>query len=502
MSYEYKISENKDEHFKYNYQIKENFYLNYRNKDYFWKVSNENEHLICFGYCFDVRNPKLSVEETLENMLDSQKFIQDINYLNGQFLLIHNNGGDFLLYNDASCLTPVYFSKDSKVITNNYDSAYSMIPLNPNYNLNLNTFTVERFNSLESYEGIDVERLIEKFYSLLKSQYIFFKDKNLNILFQADNYHKAIFSILSPTLSNQNILVRKLDEKGHNKKFGEVFSKEFSMNYFDIQEGDEFPTVEGQNFMARNNLSNFKALYNKKNANISNEILISTYDIRDKNTFLFNYELNLIDNYNLSNKQYSEIFLMYEPLNAREILNLFIEISKRQKFNANLYIIEQLKPSLNFYNFTNGQTLRDINLELKQENFDLKSNSISSQNQKFLINVKLSDFRVSQNLDGKLKKDELIVFPSKQRIKKNTEYTIEYKNNEEGLIFIEGFYKNEKNAKRITVIVNNEEYNIFDFYGGRYFYFDGKIEIIFKYSQDYDHLSWQKAGTLRVKKMT
>lgn len=500
MSYEFKISERLDEYFKYHYKINEHIYLNHNNEDYLSSVSKENEHLICFGYCFDVRSPKLEVYETLKNLLETKKFTDDLNYLNGQFLIIYNKDDELSLYTDASSLVPVYFSKEFKVVTNIYNND-SLISLNPNYSLNLKSFNVERFNSLSLYKDIEVGILIDKFMSLLKNQYQFFDDKNLNIIFQADNYHKALFSMLSPTLFDQNIVVRKIDAKGLNKKFGEVFSKEFSMNYFDAQEMDEFPTIEGLNYLARNNLSNFKALYQKKNNNINDEILILTYDIKEENAWLFNYELNLIDNYNVSNVQYSENFLIYEPLNVREILNLFLEINKRQNFNSNIYIIEQLKPSLNFYNFTNGKNLRDINLELKKENYDLKSNSISSKNQKFLMNVKLSDFRVSQNLDGKLKNDEIIVFPAKQKINKNTKYIIEYQNSEEGLIFIEGYYKNEKNAKRITVIVNNEEYNIFDFYGGRYFYFDGKIEIIFKYSQDYNHLSWQKAGTLRVKKM-
>lgn len=160
---------------------------------------------------------------------------------------------------------------------------------------------------------------------------------------------------------------------------------------------------------------------------------------------------------------------------------------------------EEIHPSLNF---SYEKTLRDVNYELKKENEELKRKGMFSQNQKFLLNVKLSNFKVSQNLDGKLKDQEIIVYPANQKIKKDIDYKIQYKSNEDGLIYIEGFYKNKKNAKSIEVSVDNEEYSIVDFYGGRYFFFDGEMNISIKYTQNYDHLSWQKAGILRVKKVT
>ena len=78
---------------------------------------------------------------------------------------------------------------------------------------------------------------------------------------------------------------------------------------------------------------------------------------------------------------------------------------------------------------------------------------------------------------------------------------INYKNPDDGLILIQGFYKNEKNAKRIQVRINNERYNIYDLYNGRYFYTDEELKITIKYTHSYDHLSWQKAGTLKIKKV-
>src|SRR5699024_4622501 len=180
--------------------------------------------------------------------------------------------------------------------------------------------------------------------------------------------------------------------------------------------------------------------YNKKSKEISNKHITNFYGINDKNKNFFNFEFNLINNYLKSNYKYKDYFLIYEPLNVRELLSVFVELNNRENFNFNLFSISEFKPSLNFYNFTNGMNLREVNLTLKEENLELKSNSMSSQNQKFLANVKLTNFTLSQNLDGKLKEDEILVFPAKKNKKKNTEYKINYKNIEDGLIMVKSFY--------------------------------------------------------------
>src|SRR5699024_9288143 len=211
---------------------------------------------------------------------------------------------------------------------------------NPNYKLDLNNYELSRFYTFTAYDETPTEKLEEKFVNLLKNQYKYFQDKNLNVIFQADNYHKALFAILSPILVNKNILVKKMDSKGFNKKFGEVFSKEFAMNYFESQEGEnEYPLTNDLNFLTRNNLSNFKAIYTKKSNNIKNPLISEVYNTRVENEELLNYEFNLMDNYQISNGEYSNNFLIYEPLNVRELLNILINLNKREDFNSNLFMI-------------------------------------------------------------------------------------------------------------------------------------------------------------------
>lgn len=502
MSYKFKISSEIDQSYGYNYKLKDQLIFNYSRQDYFHEYSNQTNTVICFGYCFDIRKPQENSEKTLEYLVNADDFKETINYINGHYIIIKISDKEVTLYTDASLMTPVYFSKKFGIVTNNYNSDLDLLNFNPNYKLDLINFSIDRFYTLNNFREIETEKLYDNFTNLLRNQFKYFIDRNLNILFQADNYHKAIFAVLGSGLAFKNIVVRRFDDKGLNTDFGKQFSKEFHLNYYEMQDGEEgFPLVQGSNYLARNNLSNFKAIYLKENTDIDDEKIIETYSINEENREHFNYEFNLIANYIKSNIELSKDFLLYEPLNARILLNIFIELNKREDFNANLFIIGELKPSLNFYNFTNGKNLREVNLQLKNENLDLKSNSISAQNQKFLMNTKLSNFSVSQNLDGKLKKEEILIYPAKQKIKKGTEYILEYKNIEDGLIFIESFYKNEKNARRIQVIVNNEKYNIYDFYQGRYFYTDENLKIIIKYTQDYDHLSWQKAGTIKVKKI-
>ena len=500
MSYNFKISDKIDDEYNYNYQINEKTILNYNEETYLNMCGKNKRKIICYGYCFDAKKPYLSTLDTLQNLLENNQVEKDLTHLNGHFILLYSESDKLTLFTDASSITPVYFSKDSRIICNKVKDTKEYIVLNPNYKLDTSTYNVSRFFTFKDYDDSSTEMLENEFLTLLRNQYKYFEDKNLNIIFQADNYHKALFAILGPTLVDKNILVKKIDGKGFNKKFGEIFSNEFAMNYFESQDGEnEYPLAEGLNILSRNNLSNYNAIYSKINSGLENTLLEKIYESQSENQGKFNYELNLIDNYRISNNDYSDHFLIYEPLNVRELLNILMNLNKRDDFNSNLFIISKLKPSLNFYNFTSGNTLREVNLDLKQENIELKGNSISSKNQKFLVNVKLSNFSVSQNLDGKLKNDEILIYPAKQKVKKGTSYKLEYKSDLEGLVYIEGFYKNRNNARRIIVKVNGENYNIFDFYGGRYFYLDGKMDIEIKYTQDYDSLSWQKASTLRVK---
>lgn len=500
MSYRFKISDKIENGYEYNYQLTEEKILNFNSKKYFNEYKLDGKTIICYGYCFDVNNPNSSIIETLKKLVSQNQIEKSIKYLNGHFIIIYLENECLSLYTDASSITPVYFSINSQKVCNKLEDTTDYIPLNPNYKLDLNNYKLSRFYTFTAYDETTTEKLEEKFVNLLKNQYKYFQDKNLNVIFQADNYHKALFAILSPILVNKNILVKKMDSKGFNKKFGEIFSNEFAMNYFESQEGEnEYPLTNDFDFLTRNNLSNFKAIYTKKSNYIKTPLISEVYNTRVENEELLNYEFNLMDNYQISNGEYSNNFLIYEPLNVRELLNILINLNKREDFNSNLFMISALKPSLNFYNFTNGNTLREVNLDLKHENTELKSNSISSKNQKFLVNVKLSNFAVSQNLDGKVKKDEILIYPAKQKVKKGTLYTLEYKSDIEGLVYIEGFYKNENNSKRIIVTVNDEKFNIFDFYGGRYFYLNSKMELSIKYTQDYDSLSWQKASTLKIK---
>lgn len=498
--YEYRISQSIDDDFTYHIEINDKVILNYESKNYVYTFEENDKRIMCYGYCFDIRNPNESVKETLITLLQNNDLEKDLNYLNGHFIIIYTVNNDSNLYTDASSITPVYFSKEDYSITNQTINNY--IILNPNFKLNVTTLEIERFTSLSNYQNVSTEDLHTLMSSLLQNQFKYFKDKNLNIMFQADNFHKALFAILSPVLSEKNILVNKIDKKGFNSKFGETFAKEFYMNYYEIQDGeDEYPLSNETNILVRNNLSNYDAIYNKKSKEISNDYVIDFYNISDDNKYIFNFEFNLINNYLKSNNKYKEYFLIYEPLNTRELLSVFVELNNREDFNSNLFAISEFKPSLNFYNFTNGKNLREVNLTLKEENLELKSNSMTSQNQKFLTSVKLTNFTLSQNLDGKLKNEELLVYPAKKNIKKNIEYKIDYKNIEDGLILVKSFYKNEKNAKRIVVTVNEEIYNINDFYDGIYFYTDEDLNITYRYTQDYNNLSWQKAGTLLVKKI-
>ncbi|AKG73421.1 hypothetical protein [Salinicoccus halodurans] len=500
MSYQYKICEKKDEAYGYSFSLDENLVFNYNTDDLFSIVEDNKISIICYGYCFDVREPELLTRDTLKSLYrDINDIEKEIQYLNGQYILIVQKNEDIYLYSDGSALVPVYILKNDNIITNiisNSNEAYYR--LNPNFKFNLKTFMIQRLQCQNNYENLNDENLVSYLMSLISNQYEYFIDKKIDIRFQADNYHKALFAILSPILANKNMIVEE-NSTTINDYFSELFANEFRMNIIrDLEVTEKNKESDNNRFIARNNLSNFKALYIKKNKQLKNQKMLTLYN--DKNDLeLYNYEMNLMEINNKSNLELSDKYLIYEPLNVREILNVFIELQNRTKFKIHQEVINKFRPSLYYFNFTKGKTLREINQELTEEITDIKNNGISTENQKFLLDVKRSNFRTSQNLDGKIKNNELITFPSNQKIKKGNEYIIDFINHTEGLVYIEGFYKNEKNANRIIVTVNGEIFNIFDFYKGRYFYHNGKTRVTVKYMNDYNNLSWQKAGTLLIK---
>lgn len=77
----------------------------------------ENNHAILIGYCFDTRDAKHSQEDVIRNLMINDNLVEELEYINGRYILILDKGMGVTLYSDASQLQPMVYHKGSKTLS-------------------------------------------------------------------------------------------------------------------------------------------------------------------------------------------------------------------------------------------------------------------------------------------------------------------------------------------------------------------------------------------------
>jgi len=93
------------------------------------------------------------------------------------------------------------------------------------------------------------------------------------------------------------------------------------------------------------------------------------------------------------------------------------------------------------------------------------------------------------------------VYPASHLISKDDIYEMTYVKNGPGMILVETYFNNPKNAHRIKVELNNDLFNIDEFLEGKFIQAGSEINKKMYYERDYDAASWQKAGKITVKEI-
>src|SRR5699024_8146122 len=108
-------------------------------------VRKDDQTIACYGYCFDVREPKTTTLATLDDLLEKNNIEEDIKYLNGHYILIHNISGEWRLTTNVVSIKPSYlYSQNNKALPSS--EQVNAKTSNSSSALNLNYFTISRMD--------------------------------------------------------------------------------------------------------------------------------------------------------------------------------------------------------------------------------------------------------------------------------------------------------------------------------------------------------------------
>ena len=486
------ISREVNDKYSYNYRLNDALVISYNHEDIFNRVIKNESTVISYGYCFDVRNPETEIRDTLSILLKNPDNILDnIKYFNGHFVLLFNIDGNWKMITDAVGITPVYFNATKTRVTVN--SSNDLPTLNGTSVLDLQNFTMSRMDMAVS--KLTDERIERTILDLVSNQYKYFLDKDLTLNFRRNKMNKAIISILRPALINQSLNLRENDDI--TLKIGNLIAREYKMNLLAV---DTEPSAA---YLCNTHLMAY-SLYMKKDIELADDELENfnnLYNLNDE--FLkarSGIEYNLLNNLNYRNEQKPQ--LIYDPFNVIAIQEIIYGFSDASSFDPLTRIVKVLHPAIDFYDFAEGATLIQKYTKLKKQNKkmaeELKKVVV---NQEFLDEAEEHGIRLSNNLDGKVLDKGITVQPASQTISKEDIFEVTYVKKGHGMVLIESYFNNPKNAHRIKVEMNNEIFNIDEFLEGKFIKAESDINIKMHYERNYDAASWQKAGRITVKEI-
>lgn len=482
MTYEFIISTSREKTLPHSIDLDDNYSFQYSDRKYFNDITHENKRIICFGYAFDIRNPQDETEQTLTNLLVQDSYTNDFAYLNGQYILVLIKDEKFLITSDATSLVPIYINENFNEVTN--------IPNNTNYKIfnsnliyNLIDQSTERIFFNKEYDNIN-----DQIINYVKNQYKYFQNKKIHLEFKANNFMKTLISIMKPVLYNNTISIPKSNNTNNDMFFAHSISKDFNLTFNEYDDGNII--------YLRNQLFDFKNFLEKR-SNIDESIIKDDFfeEFSEKRKIT---EFNILTRKRDQNRELTKSGLLYDPFNSHVIMQTLLHNNEVIN-NMTSMITNELLPSIHYYDFSSSSLLKERNAELLDEIELLKAKQITAHNEQFLLNTRMSYFKVTENLDGKLKNNEILVHPATQNIKPEDKYVIYYENPTEGLILVKSFFSNKKNGQTINVIIDDKHYTVDELYKGILINVEHRLKITIQYKKARNSLPWQKAGTLLIK---
>lgn len=178
-------------------EYKINDYHIYYSTDMYYDVYKAcHNEIFLIGYCFDIRNGELSQKEILENLLSSVNLINDLEFINGRYIIFINKNNQLNIFTDASQLQPlVYHSPSSNLASHDqllaqyltekglevkqredmenhseldYTRYYNIYKYNPSLKLDTASFKFERIYPRTTLPTRDTSDIFEEILPYLK----------------------------------------------------------------------------------------------------------------------------------------------------------------------------------------------------------------------------------------------------------------------------------------------------------------------------------------------
>ncbi|AKG73420.1 hypothetical protein [Salinicoccus halodurans] len=487
----FEVSQNINEDYTYSYQFEDNLVFNYQHEHIFNIVNKNDMTIACYGYCFDTREPKTTTLATLDEVLEQNNFEEDIKYLNGHYILLYNISGEWKLSTDAVSITPVYVDSEKKLVFSSSDEE-EVVSLNSNIELNLKDFTFTRME--KPTNKLADERIERIILDAVKNQYKYFEDKDLTINFRRNKMNKALISILYRALRDKALNLRQKDEI--SLKVGKWLERDYQMHLMEQEE-------PSSDYICNVHLMDYQA-YRNNEVDLSEDELEQFREeglLKDEETTKWcNIEYNLKNN--LKYRQEDKPQLIFDPFNVRIIQECIYHYDDIKTFNPLNRIIKILHPIIDFYDFASGMTLSQKYDRLLASNKKLKEEARNSiKNFEFIQEAKEEGIKLSNNLGGQLQEKGITVYPASIQISKDDIFEIEYTKKGHGLVLLETFFDNPKNAHRIKIELNEEVFNINEFMDGKFINVESTLRLKMYYERDYNAASWQKAGRIMIKEI-
>lgn len=223
-----------------------NAFLYYRKTDDITVKKFKNIKMILIGYAMNTRNSDLNQEEILEDLIGLyiqgyNLFLDEIDLLNGRFVIIVDSNKDTEIYNDATALRPIFqwnksvFASHESVlkaavreygnielnnfgINNGYLDATNTVDVykfNPNLTFSFKDKSFTRIYPRTKYEVMDRQNILEKVITNLEEQVKWLEKSNKKLYFSLTGGYdsRVSLSLIKPILNNITFFTYMTDFK-------------------------------------------------------------------------------------------------------------------------------------------------------------------------------------------------------------------------------------------------------------------------------------------------
>lgn len=145
--------------------------------------------IVVLGYMLDIRNGDLTTEKIAAKLAQVNNLDNELDYINGRYVVIINKNKDLYIYTDASALMPINYCQPEKLVSSHdilieqvlkhngkavnavqeellgsfdYTRYEGIFKFNPSLKLNLTEYTFERYYPAKEINGKDIDDILKE----------------------------------------------------------------------------------------------------------------------------------------------------------------------------------------------------------------------------------------------------------------------------------------------------------------------------------------------------